>query len=55
MNRQADPANVDIIYFIFGSISLIVLVVVIGYLHTLQKALSRVSPRNRLMAPALVW
>lgn len=33
----------------------IVLVVVIFYLLTLQKALSRVSPHNRLMEPGLVW
>ncbi len=31
------------------------LVALIFYLLTLQKALSRVSPRNRLMEPGLVW
>jgi hypothetical protein len=34
---------------------LIVLVVAIFYLLTLQKALSRVSPRNRTMEPGMVW
>ncbi|MBI3411268.1 MAG: hypothetical protein HY040_23280 [Planctomycetes bacterium] len=33
----------------------IALVVTIFFLLTLQKALSRVSPRNRLMEPGLVW
>jgi hypothetical protein len=31
------------------------LIVAIFYLLTLQKALSRVSPRNRLMEPGMVW
>ncbi len=33
----------------------IALVIAIFYLLTLQKALSRVSPRNRKMEPAMVW
>src|SRR5580700_6726522 len=54
MNEQTDPGN-DVVYFIFGSITLMVLVIVICYLRTLYKALSRISPRNRRMTPALVW
>ncbi len=33
----------------------LVLTIVFSYLHDLQKALSRVSPRNRLMQPGMVW
>jgi hypothetical protein len=33
----------------------VVIVIGIFYLLTLQKALSRVSPRNRLMEPGMVW
>ena len=31
------------------------LIILVFYLLTLQKALSRVSPRNRLMEPGMVW
>jgi NADH:ubiquinone oxidoreductase subunit 6 (subunit J) len=34
---------------------LIVLVIAIFYLLTLQRALSRVAPRNRMMEPGMVW
>jgi hypothetical protein len=43
------------ICLIFGFVLVVVLVLVIFYLLTLQKALSRVSPRNRLMEPGMVW
>lgn len=33
----------------------VLLVILVFYLLTLQKALSRVSPHNRLMEPGLVW
>jgi hypothetical protein len=36
-------------------ILVVALVIAIFYLLTLQKALSRVAPRNRLMEPGLVW
>jgi hypothetical protein len=36
-------------------ILVVALVIAILYLLTLHKALSRVSPRNRLMEPGLVW
>jgi hypothetical protein len=35
--------------------ALVMIVLTILYLLTLQKALSRVAPRNRLMEPAMVW
>jgi hypothetical protein len=41
--------------FIAGVVLAITLVIAIFYLLTLQKALSRVSPRNRLMEPGMVW
>ena len=40
---------------IIGVVLAVCLLIVIIYLQTLQKALSRVSPRNRLMEPGLVW
>jgi uncharacterized membrane protein len=56
MNRQADLASImGIMCFVIGAILLVALVIAIFYLLTLQKAPSRVSPRNRLMEPGLVW
>jgi hypothetical protein len=40
---------------LFCLAALVVLVVLIFYLLTLQKALRRVSPHNRLMEPGSVW
>jgi hypothetical protein len=40
---------------VIGVFLVVVLVLAIFYLLTLQKALSRVSPRNRLMEPGMVW
>jgi hypothetical protein len=34
---------------------IVAIVIFVFYLLTLQKALSRVAPRNRLMEPGLVW
>jgi hypothetical protein len=48
----------DVVGMVLGVLCLILavaLVIAIFYLLTLQKALSRVSPRNRLMEPAMVW
>ena len=45
-------------FIIFGSLCFVLimlLVVAVFYLLTLQKALSRVARRNRLMEPGLVW
>lgn len=44
-----------LICVIIGAVVAVLLIVVILYLLTLQKALSRVSPRNRLMEPGMVW
>jgi hypothetical protein len=56
MKNQGDVASfMGILCFVFGAIILVALVIVVFYLLTLQKALSRVSPRNRLMEPGLVW
>jgi hypothetical protein len=43
------------ICIIGGVVLAVVLVIAIFYLLTLQKALSRVSQRNRLMEPGMVW
>jgi hypothetical protein len=40
---------------ILGVVVVAVLAIMICYLLTLQKALSRVAPHNRLMEPAYVW
>jgi hypothetical protein len=45
-------AGVLMVTFVFLAI---VLVVMVFYLLTLQKALNRCSPENRAMAPGMVW
>ena len=52
------PGNEGLIFAILGAacvVLLICLVVAIFYFLTLQTALSRCSPRNRLMEPGMVW
>ena len=52
-------AQVSEFWLLFGVFLVVLLVVgivvAVFYLLTLQKALSRVSPHNRLMEPGLVW
>jgi hypothetical protein len=58
MRAGANPDLSDIMGFvclIVGVVLVVVLVIAIFYLLTLQKALSRVSPRNRTMEPGMVW
>jgi hypothetical protein len=53
---NATAAGVSIIEGVAGLITLAVLLaVMVFYLLTLQKALSRCSPENRAMAPGMVW
>jgi hypothetical protein len=56
---QAQPEILGLalgmICVIVGVVLAVVLVIAIFYLLTLQKALSRVSQRNRLMEPGMVW
>ena len=52
------PGNEGIVFAVLGGVCfffLIYLVAAIFYLLTLQKAMSLVSPRNRLMEPGMVW
>jgi hypothetical protein len=57
MEMELEPGAQDaLIIFGFLCFTLIAaLVVAVFYLLTLQKALSRVARRNRLMEPGLVW
>jgi hypothetical protein len=59
MNQNALPPElagmVGLIIAVACGALLVVLIIYIFYLLTLQKALSRCSPRNRLMEPGLVW
>lgn len=59
MNPQGLPPEIAGILGIIIAVACVVLVIVftiyIFYLLTLQKALNRCSPRNRLMEPAMVW
>ena len=50
------PAEVmGMFCLLFGFILIVALIVGIFYLLTLQKALNRVAPHNRLMEPGSVW
>jgi hypothetical protein len=54
---EMEPGAEDA-FIIFGFLCFVLiatLVVAVFYLLTLQKALSRVAPHNRLMEPGLVW
>ena len=51
----APEAFMGLLCVILGVVVAVALVIAIFYLLTLQKALSRVSPQNRLMEPAMVW
>ena len=53
MNRNANMLG--ILLAVICVVAVITIVVAVFYLLTLQKALNRCSPRNRLMEPALVW
>lgn len=56
MNPAQNPdALAGTLCVIVGGVLAVVLVIAIFFLLTLQKALSRVSPRNRLMEPGMVW
>ena len=55
MNQDAAAAAAVALLGILCLILIVAIVIAIFYLLTLQKALSRVSPRNRLMEPAMVW
>jgi hypothetical protein len=48
-------AGLGFVLLIVAVVLLVVLVIGICYLLTLQKALERVAPRNRLMEPWQVW
>jgi hypothetical protein len=57
LEMELEPRAWDA-FIIFGFLCFVliaVLVVAVFYLLTLQKALSRVAPHNRLMEPGLVW
>src|SRR4051812_11441749 len=53
--NQNDAALLGGMLCVVGVVVAVVLIILIFYLLTLQKALSRVSPRNRLMEPGMVW
>ncbi len=56
MNPAQNPdAFLKMFFVIFGGVLVVVLVIAIFFLLTLQRALSRVAPRNRLMEPGMVW
>src|SRR2546423_227574 len=58
MQQGANPdvgAALGVFVFILLAALAVALVVMIFYLLTLQKALSRVAPHNRLMQPGHVW
>jgi hypothetical protein len=57
MNQQVGPAATMLggLCFVLMAVVVVFLIVYIFYLLTLQKALSRVAPRNRLMEPGMVW
>ena len=55
MNQDAAAAAAVALLGILCLILIVAIVIAIFYLLTLQKALSRVSPRNRLMEPGMVW
>jgi hypothetical protein len=55
MYRQDQEAILAGLLGFLCLVLLVGLVITIFYLLTLQKALSRVTPRNRLMEPGMVW
>src|ERR1043166_8109214 len=52
---RVDEAALAVTLGVLCVVAVIAIVVAIFYLLTLQKALNRVSPRNRLMEPGMVW
>jgi hypothetical protein len=44
-----------VLCLVLGAVLVLVLLMLIAYLSTLQKALHQVSPHNRLMEPGMVW
>jgi len=52
--QNADTSR-DLIYFVVGLAVLVPVVTYFFFLFTVQNALCRVSPRNRLMEPGMVW
>jgi len=55
MELQPGAEDAFIIFGFLCFVLIAILVVAVFYLLTLQKALSRVARRNRLMEPGLVW
>jgi hypothetical protein len=55
MNPAGLPEAFARVLLCIGVALVVSIVIFIFYLLTLQKALGRVSPENRLMAPGLVW
>src|SRR5262245_60241126 len=55
MRREEVAAAAAGLLCAFGVVLIIALVITTFFLLTLYRALSRVSPRNRLMEPGLVW
>lgn len=56
MNQEAIPAAVGgMIVVVSLIVFAVMLIPLIFYLLTLQKAMNRVSPENRAMAPGMVW
>ena len=56
MSQEAIPAAVGGVIMVVGLIVFAVMLIpAIFYLLTLQKAMNRVSPENRAMAPGMVW
>jgi hypothetical protein len=53
--QQAQAAGVGILMVVVLIAFVIMLIPAIFYCLTLQKALNRVSPENRAMAPGMVW
>lgn len=52
---MAVPFGIMMILLVLGIFSLVLFIPTIFYLLTLQKALERCQPRNRMMQPGLVW
>jgi len=55
MKQDAAAAAVTAVLGLLCLVLIVVIVIAVFYLLTLQKALSRVSPRHRLMEPGMVW
>lgn len=54
-NNGADAVGFVAIFIVFGVFVVIALLPTIFFLLTLQKALTRCSPRNRTQEPGMVW